>query len=73
VRENPKLAKRNPKDMHPISLSIGKFDYKFILQLYEVLEVEGHLRVESLRGCSIDLDVLFVDILSNHLVQGARM
>lgn len=56
-----------------MSLSIGKFDYKFILQLYEVLEVEGHLRVESLRGCSIDLDVLFVDILSNHLVQGARM
>jgi hypothetical protein len=53
VRENPKLAKINPKDMHPMSLSIGKFDYKFILQVYEVVEVEGHIRVESLRGVQL--------------------
>lgn len=48
---------------------ILKFDNKTFTQLHKLLRIKCHLRAKALEGDPSDLDVLFVDISSDLLVQ----
>lgn len=49
--------------------SIRKYDNKAVSQLQKALGIKSHLTVKALWRCGpSDLNILFVDVLSNHPV-----
>ena len=70
VTTTPKLANRNPKELHPISICISGISNNIITQLHQYVKVEFYFRVKELNvGSPSDLNVLFVDIISNWLIE----